>query len=76
MSTRCRWVVKKGQKCVNVGFGCPLLRDEAIVKFLSDSGVAFRVVDLDSYKEMLKITNDKVQVKSRSYHSKFVTMKA
>ena len=52
------------------------LLDEAIVKFLSDSGVAFRVVDLDSYKEMLKITNDKVQVKSRSYHSKFVTMKA
>ena len=49
------------------------LLDESITKFLAESGVAFRVVDLDSFKNLIKIANDKLTVKSREFYSKLVT---
>ena len=52
------------------------LLDESITKFLAESGVAFRVVDLDSFKNLIKIANDKLTVKSREFYSKLVTRKA
>ena len=52
------------------------LLDEAIVNFLAESGSAFRVVDLNSFKDMFRVTNDKIEVRSRKYYSNLVTMKA
>ena len=52
------------------------LRDEAIVSFLAESGSAFRVVDLKSFKDMFKISNDKIEVKSRIYYSNLLSVKA
>ena len=52
------------------------LLDNAIVNFLAESNSAFRVVDLDSFKDMFKVANNRVSVKSREYYSKLVSQKA
>ena len=38
--------------------------DEAVVEFLADSGVAVRVVELDSFKKLFKIVNPNIDIKS------------
>ena len=38
--------------------------DEAVVEFLADSGVALRVVELDSFKKLFKIVNPNIDIKS------------
>ena len=48
---------------------------EAIVEFLAESNAAFRVVDLESFKNMFSCINNKVAVKSREFYSKLVTTK-
>ena len=34
--------------------------DEAIVDFLADTGVALRIVELESFKKLLKVANNKM----------------
>ena len=50
--------------------------DEAIVEFLAESNVAFRVVDLDSFKKMFSFLNNKVKIRSQRFYSKMVTTKS
>ena len=50
--------------------------DEAIVDFLADSGVAFRVVGLDSFKNLLNVANKRVKVKHPTTYSKKVKVQA
>ena len=50
--------------------------DEAIVDFLADSGVAFRVVGLDSFKNLMNIANKRVKVKHPTTYSNKVKVKA
>ena len=49
------------------------LLDQAIVQFLAESGVAFRVTDLDSFRQLFAIVNNKVKIKSRVHYSKLVS---
>ena len=49
------------------------LLDQAIVQFLAESGVAFRVTDLESFRQLFAIVNNKVKIKSRVYYSKLVS---
>ena len=46
------------------------------MNFLAESNSAFRIVDLNSFKDMFKVTNNRVTVKSREYYSKLVSKKA
>ena len=50
--------------------------DEAVVDFLADSGVAFRVVGLPSFKNMLNIANRKIKLKHPQTYSRSVKVKA
>ena len=51
--------------------------DDALVHFLSDSHVAFRILNLESFKNIIKIaSNGKLDVKSDNFYSKLVTEKA
>ena len=50
--------------------------DNAVVDFLAESSCAFRVVDLPSFKEMFKIANSKITIKSREFYSKLVSKHA
>ena len=47
--------------------------DEQIARWLADSGVSFRVIDLPSFKKLINIANDKLKVKGRNFYSKLVT---
>ena len=50
--------------------------DDKIVDFLADSGVAFRTIGLQSFKDVIASVNNKVEVKSRVFYSKLVEQKA
>ena len=50
--------------------------DDAIVDFLAESGVAFRVVGLQSFERLLKLLNKRVNLKHRTTYSKLVKVKA
>lgn len=50
--------------------------DDAIVDFLAESGVAFRVVGLESFERLLKLLNKRVNLKHRTTYSKLVKVKA
>ena len=50
--------------------------DDAIVDFLADSGVAFKVVGLDSFKNLMKVANRRIKLKHRTTYSKLVKVKA
>ena len=50
--------------------------DDKIVDFLADSGVAFRTIGLQSFKDVTAAVNNKVEVKSRVFYSKLVEQKA
>ena len=52
------------------------LLDTAVVDFLAESHSAFRVVDLPSFKNMFKIANPKITIKSREFYSKLITKHA
>ena len=47
--------------------------DEQIAKWLAESGVAFRQIDLPSFKKLINIANDKLKVKGRTFYSKLVS---
>ena len=44
--------------------------DDKIVDFLADSGVAFRTIGFQSFKDVIASVNNKVEVKSRVFYSK------
>ena len=50
--------------------------DDAIVDFLAESGVAFRVVGLKSFERILKLLNKRVNLKHRTTYSRMVKVKA
>ena len=50
--------------------------DDAIVDFLAESGVAFRVVGLKSFQRILKLLNKRVNLKHRTTYSQLVKVKA
>ena len=50
--------------------------DDAIVDFLADSGVAFKVVGLESFKNLMKLANRRIKLKHRTTYSKLVKVKA
>ena len=50
--------------------------NEAVVDFLADSGVAFKVVGLPSFKNMLNIANKKIKLKHPQTYSRSVKVKA
>ena len=50
--------------------------DDAIVDFLAESGVAFRVVGLESFDRLLKVLNKRANLKHRTTYSKMVKVKA
>lgn len=50
--------------------------DDAIVDFLAESGVAFRVVGLESFQRLLKVLNKRVNLKHRTTYSRMVKVKA
>ena len=49
---------------------------EAIVEFLADSGVAFRVVGLPSFQKLMKIANRRIKLKHPTTYSRLVRNKA
>merc|ERR1712082_344660 len=49
--------------------------DEAVVVFLANSGVALRVVELDSFKKLFKIVNPNIDIKSRKSYTKMIKVK-
>jgi hypothetical protein len=49
--------------------------DDAIVDFLADSGVAFQVVGLESFKNLMKVANRRIKLKHRTTYSKLVKVK-
>ena len=49
--------------------------DEAVVEFLADSGVALRVVELDSFKKLFKIVNPNIDIKSRKSYTRMIKVK-
>ena len=49
---------------------------EAIVEFLADSGVAFRVVGLPSFKKLMRIANRRIKLKHPTTYSRLVRNKA
>ena len=50
--------------------------DNAITHFLADSGVAFRTVDLDSFKNIIKVSNPNLRAKSNTFYFKLVSERA
>ena len=50
--------------------------DDAIVEFLAESNSAFRIVDLESFKNMFSCINKKIKVKGRTFYSNLVTQKS
>ena len=50
--------------------------DEAIVEFLADSGVAFRVAGLKSFEKVLKVANKRVKLKDPRTYSRMIKLKA
>ena len=50
--------------------------DDAVVDFLADSGVPFRVVGLDSFKNLMNVANRRVQLKHPKTYSRLVKVKA
>ena len=49
--------------------------DEAMVDFLADSGVSLRIVELESFQNLLKIANTKINIKSRKAYTKMINKK-
>ena len=49
---------------------------DAIVDFLADSGVAFRVVGLDSFHKLMRIANRRIKLKHPVTYSRLVKVKA
>ena len=49
---------------------------DAIVDFLADAGVAFRVVGLASFERLMKIANRRIKLKSPVTYSRLVKVKA
>ena len=49
---------------------------DAIVDFLADSGVAFRVVSLPSFHNLMKIANRRIKLKHPTTYSRLVKTKA
>ena len=49
--------------------------DDAIVDFLADSGVPFRVVGLDSFKNLLTVVNRRVKLKHQQTYSRKIKTK-
>ena len=49
---------------------------DAIVDFLADSGVAFRVVGLPSFQRLMKIANRRIKLKHPTTYSRLVKSKA
>ena len=52
------------------------LLDEKIVDFLAESGVAFRTIGLQSFKDIIHAVNNKIEVKSNMFYSKLVGQKS
>lgn len=50
--------------------------DEAIVEFIADSGVAFRVAGLKSFEKILKLANKRVKLKDPRTYSRMMKLKA
>jgi hypothetical protein len=50
--------------------------EDAIVDFLSDSGVAFRVVGLASFKKLMEIANRRIKLKHPKTYARLVKAKA
>ena len=50
--------------------------DDAITHFLAESAVAFRIVDLESFKKIIKVANPKLNAKSKRFYSKLVSERA
>ena len=50
--------------------------EDAMVDFLAESGVAFKVVELDSFKNLINVANKRVKVKHRTTYSKLIKVKA
>ena len=50
--------------------------DDAIVDFLADSGVAFKVVGLESFKSLMSLANRRIKLKHRTTYSKLVKVNA
>jgi hypothetical protein len=50
--------------------------DDAIVDFLADSGVAFRVVGLASFDRLMKLANRRIKLKHPTTYSRLVKNKA
>ena len=50
--------------------------DDAMVDFLADSGVAFRVAGLPSFKNLINVANKRVKVKHPMTYNRMVTVKA
>ena len=49
---------------------------EAIIDFLSDSGVAFRVIGLESFHKLMKVANKRIKLKHPVTYSRMVKVKA
>ena len=49
--------------------------DEAVVDFLADSGVAFRVAGLPSFQRMMKLANKRIKLKHPQTYSRMVKPK-
>ena len=49
---------------------------DAIVDFLADSGVAFRVVGLESFQKLMNIANKRIKLKHPTTYSRLVQTKA
>ena len=50
--------------------------DDAIVDFLADSGVAFKVVGLESFKSLMSLANRRIKLKHRTTYSKLVKVRS
>ena len=50
------------------------LVDDAIARFLAESGSAFRITDLKSFKDIVRLaSNGKLKAKSKTFYSKLVS---
>ena len=51
--------------------------DDAIARFLAESGSAFRITDLKSFKDIVRLaSNGKLKAKSKTFYSKLVSENA
>ena len=72
---------RDGKKQTKLSFGVPdaaLTKkvDEAVVAFLAETGTAFRVVGQPSFKNLMNIANNRVQLKDPKTYSRMTGVKA